>query len=399
MRIHSTAASIEAGEVTWLAIGECILATVAYLVVAYRLRTFHYYALAIALAPLALLRTDAASRWALERYRHVNANGMRLFLQWQYHRRNILIEIARALFVFVVIFAWGFIGRTVGVIYWAIRQPVSALKQMPGNWVRQALCVDSYAPPEIVPGEDADHWNFEVDRSGERRHFSIPSTMLTFRRVFLPSSLPLTRYEIPKIPGSKANLRKWTHRLLDIAVGIALFAPVYCFPALYRVSVKATCVVYAPFVWVAGATASWTDTFNARLRRIVKGEFEKSRRRFAYTVLGLAVAKLAFTLGWIDGKEAAHKLWALIGSVKLATEFLDSKGWPLWQWAFISDAAITILLFWIGDAILSRMDDKESYQPVWVADAFAVVAFARAAIAVLLICYPLVLIIGRLARV
>src|ERR1700722_17722992 len=115
MRLHSTTASIRAGEFTWLAIAECVFSTALYLAVAHHLHSFHYYALAIALAPLALLRTDAAVNWALVKYQRTNSMGQALLAQWSHGERYPVIAIARVFFVFVVVIAWGFIYRVVSV--------------------------------------------------------------------------------------------------------------------------------------------------------------------------------------------------------------------------------------------------------------------------------------------
>lgn len=74
MRLHSTTESIKEGEITWLAIAECALSTLLYITIAQHFHTFHYYALAITLAPLALLRKDAASTWVLRRYQNTSCN-------------------------------------------------------------------------------------------------------------------------------------------------------------------------------------------------------------------------------------------------------------------------------------------------------------------------------------
>jgi len=343
MRIHSTTESVKAGEFTWLAIAECALSTALYLAIAHHLHTFHYYALAIALAPLALLRTDAAAEWALQRYQNTNGMGQRLLNQWGYYdKRHPVFFVPSMVFVYSVTIAWGLVYRIVSVTYWFFRQPIEAIRKMPSNWLRQALCVDLYAPPEIVPGEDAYKLEWEItDYSGRTRNVPLGASIITFRRVFLGAEDPAVEWQEKEL-GLKLTAedpRDWRLVMLRSAFILLLFFPAYLVPLLYRISLKATCLVYAPFVWVAGATAGSADTLKVRLERIVKGEFEKSRRGFAKLVLFIAVVKFALNFGWIGSTEAAHEV--LIGSEKLVDKFLEPKSWPWWHIALVCSGLLT----------------------------------------------------------
>lgn len=383
MRLHSTFESVRAGEITWLAIAECALSTALYLAISHYLNTFHYYVLAIALAPIALLRTDAAVEWALERYEGYSAFGVNVMLgrgHW-----HALIQIPFLFFVYTLIVTWGFIYRIWSVAYGFFRRPVEALRQMPRNWVRQTLCVDLCTPPEIVPGEDAAKWRvvvdkvenvtkfvrFEEDPKAPHIPFSSVSHMPTFRRVF--------RWKSPV-----SEPEDWHWRLIRLAFGLLLFGPAYLAALFYRTSIKATCVVYAPLVWVAGVTAGSTDPLKLRLERIKDGEFEKTRRLLAVMVASLAVAKFALNLGLIGLTEAAQHV---AGSVRLASEFLAPDSWAWWQLALVCDAVVTFCLLWFADAALSRIDTPSEYPAGRVAGAIAVVTFARAASAVAVVIY------------
>lgn len=251
--------------------------------------------------------------------------------------------------------------------------------------MRQTLCVDLYVPPEIVPGEDAYKVEFAWEEApGRIKRLEVDSEIITFRKVFLQKSARLKR------PWSTKD---WKFTLFRFALTLLLFAPAYLVPLLYRISLKATCVVYAPFIWVAGATAGSTDSLKVRLERIVKGEFEKSRRDFAKLVLFIAVVKFALNFGWIGSTEAAHQV--LIESVKLIERFLEPKSWPWWQIALFCDALVTFGLFWGADALLSRMNDREDYQPRRAADIVAAITFLRAASAVAVIAYLLAIAVAQ----
>ena len=63
MRFHSTPESALNGEITKLAIIECIASVAIYLAIGFYFGTFRYLAMAVVVAPLMLLRTDASSDW------------------------------------------------------------------------------------------------------------------------------------------------------------------------------------------------------------------------------------------------------------------------------------------------------------------------------------------------
>jgi hypothetical protein len=137
------------------------------------------------------------------------------------------------------------------VVYWSVRRPVAALREIPKNWLRQAFCVDVYAPPEIVPGEDTyvNEIGF-MDASGTARRIRTHAEIITFRKVFLPKSLQrhFDQLKVRTLGPFDREPADWKFRLIQFAFGLFVFAPAYLVPLAYRVSLKATCIVYVPFV-------------------------------------------------------------------------------------------------------------------------------------------------------
>lgn len=273
MRLHSTTESVKACEFTWLAVAECVVSTALYVAFACYRHTFRYYALAIALAPLALLRTDAAVDWALHRYSGHSALGARMLREREYYAKwSPARLVPYAFLLFVLLLVWGFIYRVFSVGYWFLRQPLHAIRQVPKNWLRQALCVDLFSPPEIVPGEDAYKSELKFENQfGEMIQIPVHSSMPTFRKVFLHQKDPAQEYMEKKL-GIRPEVTPWTWQIfvIDYVFKSLLFVPAFLVSVAYRVSLKATCVVYAPFVWVAGFTAGSTDPLKMRLERITK---------------------------------------------------------------------------------------------------------------------------------
>lgn len=389
MRLYSTRESAQAGELTWLAVAECILSAALYVAIAMYLHTLHYLALAIGLAPLALLRTEAAVSWALNKYAHHSALGQRLLLERAEYKKWGPIRLVPYMFlVYTLLIVWGFIYRIVSVGYWAVREPLLAIRQMPSNWLRQALCVDLCTPPEIVPGEDTYRVEIEVQHvSGSVRRVPLHSSMPTFRKVFLGAKDPAVAFMEKQMRIKPTEpTRDWRVVITRSAFALLLFAPAFLVPMAYRISLKATCLVYAPFVWVAELTAGTGDPLKLRLERIVKGEFEKVRRGLAAIVLLTATVKVILDFGWIGVTEATHEV--LFGSAKLVARFLEPKLWTWWEIVLICDALVTFGLFWSADAVLSRIiARRKGYNTRRVADIFAAATFLRAASAVAVIVY------------
>ncbi len=68
MRFHSTPESVQNGEITILAIIECVASVTLYLVLGFYIRTFRHLAWAVVVAPLMLFRTKQSVVWGLDSY-------------------------------------------------------------------------------------------------------------------------------------------------------------------------------------------------------------------------------------------------------------------------------------------------------------------------------------------
>jgi hypothetical protein len=332
-RAYSTPESALNGEITWLAIGECGISIAIYVGIGYYRHTFSHYAWAIAIAPLLLFRTDESSMWALDRFgRFIERfRDAPLF-------QGILLVILTP-FVGIAI-------RVTSTVYWLAKQPLPTISQMPTNWIRQSLCVDFCHTPEILPLEAA---------KGD------PGKVVTFS-------------EILSILKSRRSLLR---RIAALVFALPILAFGYLPPLIYRVSFKATALVYAPFVWVAHTSLRSPLSTKIRLERFTKGEMEKARRSFSVFVLGILVLKLGVLIGWIDISELLKKF----PSPKLLNSIPPETAWFL-----AIDAALTYAMFFFADAALPRLD-----QNVWterpVLAAISGGTFVRNTLAILTMAY------------
>ncbi len=307
MRAYSTPESAVNGEITKLAIVECFVAIAIYIAIGYYRHTFFHYAWAVAVAPLMLFRTEQSSLWGLEL--------MGRFVAWGRDKTWVL---------FVVLLApVGLIVRLLATVYWLLRRPGYTLSEVPSNWIRQSLCTDFHHAPELLPLEAA---------KGDASKIPTFSDLVdTFRT---------------------QESTGW--KIVALLVLLPILLVGYIPSLFYRISFKATALVYAPFVWVAHTSLHSALAIKTRLERFTKGEMEKVRRGFSIFVLGIAAVKLGIVLGLLD----ISLLLARIPSPKLVNSVVEPGRFPWWQGALIVDALLTYMLFFFADAALARLEEK-----------------------------------------
>ena len=330
MRTHSTPESAVRGEITKLAIVECFVAVALYLSIGVVRGTFHHFALAVAIAPLMLFRTDTSAEWGLKIYGQALAHMDHLPRPLDFLSMLVLGPIV------------GVAIRVVATLYWAVRTPVQTLKAMPQNWVRQSLCTDLLHPPEILP-------------------------------------LEALLGDATKVPTFKAlvELLREEERGWKIALPFIMMSPFlivgYVPSIVYRVSFKATSLAYAPFVWIAHATITTPLSFTVRLERITKGELEKVRRALAWLIVSMLAMKIGLVLGWIDLSYIVSKL----PSERLMEIVVVPSGWPSWQITSGADALLTFFLLFFADAALARRTESAAWREDTVLRIVSLTSFLR----------------------
>jgi hypothetical protein len=335
MRSYSTPQSALDGEITKLAIAECVASVALYVGLGVYFGTFRYLALAVVFAPLMLFRTEASADWGLKVYRRCIA----AFDDFP----EPLNSLGAVIFVPVI----GVAVRIMATVYCAVRNPIQTLRDTPKNWLRQSLCTDFAHPPEIVPLEAL---------KGDKKD------MPTFEDIL--SILREERYG---------------------CFALVFFSPVlvigYIPSMIYRVSFKATALVYTPFVWVAHATLLNPLSVKARLERITKGELEKVRRGLSWIILTTLVAKVALFYSWVDRAYVESRF----PSQKFVASFVILDSWPWWQITLGLDALLTFFLLFFADAALARLEGEQTWREEFVRTTVSTVSFLRAALGILTI--------------
>jgi hypothetical protein len=341
MRFHSTLESVQKGEITKLAIIECFVSVAIYVGISIHFKTFRYFAIAIALAPLTLFRTEASVQWGLKMYARLSTFLLMPFLSGR-SDSFMLMGFLPALLGYS-----GLAIRFAATLFWSVRRPLETLRQVPQNWLRQALCTDVFYPPEVIPSETT----YEGD-------------ILTFSYLWkgLREGLRIGRVNISFIG------------LFVVPFCLIAFVP----PLYYRITFKATSLVYYPFVWVAGLTVGSTESLKTRLERFTKGELEKTRRWVSGLVATALAMKVGLILGWMELPDIVAKF----SSKKFVESFLVPHVWHWWQITLGIDALLTFCLLYYADAALGRLDTKDAWDSESVARTVSCVSFLRASLAI-----------------
>lgn len=365
MRLYSTPESASKGEVTVLAICETVFCVVLYVVVE---SVWHPGLLpwAIMIAPLFLASTNLSRGVGLRWYKYMHVfisynkitiilNRILLKLRTRDESGFGLITILFMAILLVPMFLVNLIGgmmiRTGSTVILAMRHPLLTLANVPNNWRRQVLATDLAHPPELVPGEALDT-EVGINFAGL---IGLARLVLEQRKL-VRGSFVLVSFPLLLLAGFLPSL-------------------------LYRVSFKATSLVYAPFVWIAHTTISNPLQLKDRLERITKGELEKVRRGYSWLLLTFLAAKIALFFHFVDFAWVVG--WLKLPNPQLAEAVLQPGSWPWWQFALGADALLTFGLFYFADAAIPRIEEKQVWNDGWVGNTVSSVSFVRATLAFL----------------
>ncbi len=339
MRLLSTRESIDRGEISLLAIVETLLAMTTLIVLSIWFDPIKWLAGACAIAPLLLLRTEDSVQRGLQ------------WKQWIFTGRDKWLNVA------IVCFGFGTVALCVWMIQWwalliliafsgslflgffsllylvircgatassALKHPLRCLLAIPENWRRIVLATDSHTPPEFLPGHD---------------------------------SGPLDILYVE--PRDLVGVRWFA---LTTALGL------YPLSALYRWSVKATCLIYLPLVWLVNTARYTPGSMRQTLEDYLADDIQRVRRVLA----PLAMAALAFkiTLLWYVNDAA---VWLKENSPQWLLKML--RDWdhyivphqvPLWQIAPAVNGALAIGLWFYARRVLHLKERGPSERTVLI---------------------------------
>lgn len=246
-----------------MAIIETLLAITLVFYLSAHLNTLRWLAVAMCVSPLLLLRTEKSTRLAVQWFDSgFGWLGKRAGKKSANRKSEDETESSADFFVAQMIFAalafWtltifaSLLIRVYATMSVAAREPITAMRAIPKNWARVNLSMDSFFPPELIP-----------------EHPSV-----TFGLLVRAGSV---------------------HELIG---KVFQYGPLFLPALLYRWSLKATSIIYAPLVFVAYSTFREVPDLRTKLDLIRRGDL--SRIRAAYGVVAIAVflVKLMLMMKW-----------------------------------------------------------------------------------------------------
>jgi hypothetical protein len=342
---------------TTLATIECVVSVSLYVGIGIYYQTFRHLLIAIAVAPLMLFRTDASVRW-----------GIKIF---QIIIMKTPIKVPKGGCLVSTLFLWslplvlcaytasGVVIRVIATLYWTLRRPLYTLSEMPENWLRQNFCTDFFYPPELLPLE----------------HIYAHGKFLTFAGAI----------QMLVETGERHTVVQWIARMHFLVLLSPIIVLGYLPSVCYRISFKATSLVYFPFIWAAKRTLQSAPSVRLRLQRITKSELEKVGRYASMFALMLGAAKIGIAFGWA----AVSALIARFPELMFVETLIVPDIWPWWLFVLWSAALLNFALFYYADAALYRLD--ATYKDAWpeqdVITIVSIFSFLRASLGVVAMAY------------
>jgi hypothetical protein len=333
MRLHSTLQSFLKRDVTALAIAESILALGVTVWLAWHGR-WVYLGCAALVTPLFMLRTPESTE-----------RGVRWFtvgLTWLLKAGAWSIDLLednpkrllRALFLpSVAIVAVAYLLPVTALFSVAVKlastvtslltRPLSCLLAIPHNWFAQMFCIDSFHPPELVPGIES-----ASDEHGDMPRFS------SF------------------VESVKDNFAtNWERKIRTVALALG-FVPAFALTLLYRLSLKGTAIVWLPLLWIVPKLAP-KESVMTRLRLLNKSSWGRLTVFLSSFTMAGFVTKIVI----YQGKIALSRIPSEGNLGRLVQDYVAPTILPPWQIASVINAVVAIVMFlWAGDQIIRLQD-------------------------------------------
>ena len=296
MRLVSNKESVARGEVSILAIVETLLAIALVFYLSAHFNTLRWLAVAMCVSPLLLLRTEESTRLGIDWY---NGFGQWLVKRLELKRRPTLRSVVGKLSLLISAVPLGilaaFVIRIRATVTGLGRTPLQSVQAIPRNWSRITLATDSAFPPELIP---------------EHEKSTFESWLRQFR--------------------ATGRLGKF--------IGLIVVVPLFVPSLLYRWSLKATSIIYAPLVFVAHSTFSEGSDLRTKLELIKRGDLSRIRVWYGVIAITAFAVKLVLMMnlpgfaGWWEGHPVSQFLALYVAPAEI----------PKWQLAELANSALAI---------------------------------------------------------
>ena len=337
----STRASIQAQQVSFLALIETMIAiALAVLFFVYTGSLVHI-AVGSALAPFLLLQTPTSNRQSLRFVAIASRIAMgamerlmpvRLFEKttktldpekrfWTALGVVLLAEsyiVILSISLYLLMIASCIVAKPIIVLVNFLRTPLTTASFIPENWRKVVLSTDSAMVPELVPGLD--------DHPGAN--------------AFLPLSIRAVLYDTPNITKTGQ------------IVGFVLLGPFLYLPAIsYRWSLKATAIIWSPLLWAFRPLARHDDPLHFA-KEIIRLTKYRIARGYSAVIFLAFTLKLAVLLTWAQLEPTSK----LIPKWDVIAQYLSPETIPLWHLAAVTNASLTWFVFFRAERYLHEAE-------------------------------------------
>lgn len=335
----SSIESVAAGDVSALALAEVVIANALFAWLAWRFGVLSLV-INVCVAVLFVLRTPRSVSLAWDWYHARFSPRLR-----EQNRHPLMRDRSdRSEWLFMVLVAPVLVSvlalinasemiviRAGATAFVFLCHPLETVKEIPGNWLRAVLSVDSLYPLELLPEAYQRYGNGHYDGITEM-------TLLPGRGIRL----------------QLRNLNDNTERFVSF-VTIPILAILFFLPALlYRWYLKGSFLVYWPFMLIFHVSRAETRTLRVHLRDILSRLFYRLGRYLAVLVWLLFIAKTVIYLSW---NESASWWWCTLPGRRLLDAFVMPAAFPPWQIAIVISAAIVWPVYVAAEWFDSRLDD------------------------------------------
>ncbi len=352
----STPDSFATSKVSILAIIETILASMIYLLIAFKYGTAHL-TIAVLLAPILLLRTDESVKYALEhskQYDRVSIKDVTLPVPLQqsiFFLKNILIswlviaiwgyflngdnevidikpggaaylEVTIGTFMGVYILAFGLVIRAWATIRFALINPSKSLSNIPINWWNQIASLDTFYPPELVPGVI----KYEATKNYVSRLQPFAYLYVTIMRLHI--------------------FGQGNHAIITVATFPFIAIPVY----FYRWSIKGTAILMLPMIGLLYDSKT-TKPEHIKNSLVMNTLFRVSCFMLLYAILILILRTFEIDLGF---NESIQKFLWLNDPHGIIKRVFPENEIMLWQLFLILTAFLTFYCHLYADRLINR---------------------------------------------
>lgn len=350
MRLYSTAESVDKGEISLLAIVETILATAVAIYLAVTFNSLRWIAWSACIAPFLLLRTEQSTALGIKRLdEHVQwiedkrENWRKREESLQSFWALFISKISRIMFPICSIGVMAVLIRLTAIVATVCRHPITSFSSIPANWVRATLSVDTRCPPEIVPG------------------YHLAGT-----KGLTPSGLLRNAKEEFSDPDL-------AYRVLIAFIFTAYFIVSYVPPLLYRWSMKATAIVYTPFLWLAWATFRKMPDISAALKRIRESDLTRVVVIYSILVITGFAVKFILMIKWSN----FAAWWNTTPLTDFLAIYVAPAEIPLWQLTALINAFWAIAVFVFVYEARLRIEAGEPWSTKAVESFLRVSSFGR----------------------